>query len=212
VAKQGGVARASALLHLTPQTISGQISLLEHRIGEALFRKAGRGVELTETGRMVLSYADEIFSVGNELEEALRNLPPDRRMSFKVGIADVVPKTIAYRLLAPALSLPDPPRIICRENDLPSLLAELALHRVDMVIADGPIPPGISVRGFNHALGECGISFLAVPRLAKALRKGFPRSLNGAPLRAARRQWSGTLVKSRNAAVGPLWRPLRARR
>jgi LysR family transcriptional activator of nhaA len=182
VAKQGGIARASERLHLTPQTISGQISLLEDSIGEALFSKAGRGLELTATGRMVLSYADEIFSVGGELEDALRNLPPDRPMVFKVGIADVVPKTIAYRLLAPALSLPDPVRIICRENNLASLLAELALHRVDMVIADGPIPPGINVRGFNHVLGECGISFLAVPNLARPLRKAFPRSLNGAPL------------------------------
>jgi LysR family transcriptional activator of nhaA len=182
VAKQGGIARASERLHLTPQTISGQISLLEEHIGTALFSKAGRGLELTDTGRMVLSYADEIFSVGGELEDALRNLPPDRPMVFKVGIADVVPKTIAYRLLAPALSLPDPVRIICRENNLASLLAELALHRVDMVIADGPIPPGINVRGFNHVLGECGISFLAVPNLARPLRKDFPRSLNGAPL------------------------------
>jgi LysR family transcriptional activator of nhaA len=182
VAKQGGIARAGERLHLTPQTISGQISLLEDSIGEALFSKAGRNLELTETGRLVLSYADEIFSLGGELEEALRNLPPDRQMIFKVGIADVVPKTIAYRLLAPALSLSDPVRIICRENNLASLLAELALHRVDMVIADGPIPPGINVRGFSHSLGECGISFLAVPHLARPLRKDFPRSLDGAPL------------------------------
>ena len=182
VAKQGGIARASERLHLTPQTISGQISLLEDSIGQALFTKAGRGLELTETGRMVLSYAEEIFSVGGELEDALRNLPPDRPMIFKVGIADVVPKTIAYRLLAPALSMSEPVRIICRENNLANLLAELALHRVDMVIADGPIPPGINVRGFNHVLGECGISFLAVPNLVRSLRKDFPRSLNGAPL------------------------------
>ena len=182
VAKQGGIARASERLHLTPQTISGQISVLEENIGQALFSKAGRGLELTETGRLVLSYADEIFSLGGELEEALRNLPSERQMIFRVGIADVVPKMIAYRLLAPALSLPDPVRIICRENNLASLLAELVLHRVDMVIADGPIPPGINVRGFNHALGECGISFLAVPQLAKVLRKNFPHSLNGAPL------------------------------
>jgi LysR family transcriptional regulator, transcriptional activator of nhaA len=182
VAKQGGIARAGERLHLTPQTISGQISLLEDSIGEALFSKAGRNIELTETGRLVLSYADEIFSLGGELEEALRNLPPDRPMIFKVGIADVVPKTIAYRLLAPALSMSDPVRIICRENNLASLLAELALHRVDMVIADGPIPPGINVRGFSHALGECGISFLAVPHLANPLRKNFPHSLNRAPL------------------------------
>jgi len=182
VAKQGGIARASERLHLTPQTISGQISVLEDSIGEALFSKVGRNLELTETGRLVLSYADEIFSLGGELEAALRNRPPDRQMIFKVGIADVVPKTIAYRLLAPALSMSDPVRIICRENNLASLLAELALHRVDMVIADGPIPSGINVRGFNHVLGECGISFLAVPHLAKPLRKDFPRSLNGAPL------------------------------
>ena len=182
VAKQGGIARAGERLHLTPQTISGQISVLEDSIGEALFSKSGRNLELTETGRLVLSYADEIFSLGGELEEALRNRPPDRQITFKVGIADVVPKTIAYRLLAPALSMSDPVRIICRENNLASLLAELALHRVDMVIADGPIPPGINVRGFSHVLGECGISFLAVQKLARTLRKNFPHSLNGAPL------------------------------
>jgi LysR family transcriptional activator of nhaA len=182
VAKQGGIARAAERLHLTPQTISGQISLLEDSIGEALFTKAGRNLELTDTGRLTLNYADEIFSLGDELEDALRNLPQGRRIIFKVGIADVVPKTIAYRLLAPALSMADPVRITCRESNLNNLLAELALHRVDLVIADGPIPAGINVRGFSHALGECGISFLAVPELAGPLRKEFPRSLNGAPL------------------------------
>jgi LysR family transcriptional activator of nhaA len=182
VAKQGGIARAAERLHLTPQTISGQITLLEESIGDALFSKVGRSLELTETGRLVLSYADEIFSLGGELEDTLRNLPTGRRMLFKVGIADVVPKTIAYRLLAPALSMSEPVRIVCRENNLESLLAELALHRVDLVIADGPIPSGINVRGFSHALGECGISFLAVPHLARPLRKDFPRSLDGAPL------------------------------
>lgn len=182
VAKQGSIARASERLHITPQTISAQISMLEESIGESLFSKAGRNLELTESGRLVLSYAEEIFALGGELEDALRNLPQDRPMVFKVGIADVVPKTIAYQLLAPALSLPDPVRIVCRENNLANLLAELALHRVDMVIADGPIPPGINVRGFSHSLGECGISFLAVPHLAETLRKDFPRSLNGAPM------------------------------
>jgi LysR family transcriptional activator of nhaA len=182
VAKQGGIARASERLHLTPQTISGQISLLEESLGEALFTKVGRNLELTETGRLVLSYADEIFSLGNELQEALHNLPSDRPMVFKVGVAEVVPKTIAYRLLAPALELPDPVRIVCKESSLDNLLAELALHRIDMVIADGPIPPGLNVRGYNHALGECGVSFLAVPKLARSLSKRFPQSLDGAPL------------------------------
>ena len=182
VAKQGGVARASERLHLTPQTISGQISLLEESLGETLFTKVGRNLELTETGRLVLSYADEIFSLGTELEEALHNLPSDRPMVFKVGVAEVVPKTIAYRLLAPAMELPDPVRIVCKENSLDNLLGELALHKIDMVIADGPIPPGLNVRGYNHFLGECGISFLAVPKLARKLRKNFPESLNGSPI------------------------------
>ena len=182
VAKQGGIARASEHLHLTPQTISAQISLLEDSLGEALFSKAGRNLELTEAGRLVLSYADEMFSLGGELEDAVRNLPSGRPVVFKVGIADVVPKSIAYRLLAPALALPDPVRLVCREKGLDDLLADLALHRIDLVIADGPIPPGLNVRGFNHPLGECGTSFLAVPELAKVLRKDFPHSLNGAPL------------------------------
>jgi len=182
VAKQGGIARASEQLHLTPQTISGQISLLEENLGEALFTKAGRNLELTESGRLVLSYADEIFSLGGELEEAIRSLPSDRPMVFKVGVADVVPKTIAYRILAPAIEMSNQVRIVCRENSLDNLLAELALHRIDMVLADGPVPSGINVRGFNHLLGECGISFLAVPGLAKKLRSNFPHSLDGAPL------------------------------
>jgi len=182
VAKQGGIARASERLHLTPQTISGQIGMLEEHLGEALFNKVGRNLELTETGRLVLSYADEIFALGGELEEAVRNLPLARPVVFRVGIADVVPKSIASRLLAPALALPDPLRIVCKENSLDSILAELAVHRIDLVIADSPIPSGLNVRGYNHPLGDSGISFLAVAKLAKSLRKNFPHSLNGAPL------------------------------
>lgn len=181
-AKQGGIARASERLHLTPQTISGQISLLEEHLGEALFTKVGRNLELTETGRLVMSYADEIFSLGGEMEEAVRNLPTGKSMVFKVGVADVVPKSIAYRLIAPAMKISELGRIVCRENSLNTLLADLALHRVDLVIADGPIPTSINVRGFNHYLGECGISFLAISELAKPLRDKFPQSLNAAPL------------------------------
>ena len=182
VAKEGGVARASERLHLTPQTISGQLSLLEENLGEALFNRVGRNLEMTETGRLVLSYADEIFSLGGELEEMVRNLPGGRPLVFKVGVADVVPKSIAYRLLAPALQLPEPVRIVCRENNIDSLLAELAIHRIDLVIADGPIPSGVNVRGFNHSLGDCGITFFATPKLARQLAKNFPDSLSGAPL------------------------------
>ena len=182
VAKEGGIARASERLHLTPQTISGQLSLLEENLGEALFTRVGRHLELTETGRLVLSYADEIFSLGGELEEMVHNLSDGRPMIFKVGVADVVPKSIAYRLLAPALQLPEPIRIVCREGAIDSLLAELAVHRIDLVIADGPIPQSVNVNGFNHLLGDCDISFFATPELARRLGKNFPHCLSGEPL------------------------------
>jgi len=182
VAKEGSIARASKRLHLTPQTISGQLSLLEKHLGAALFGRVGRSLELTETGRLVLSYADEIFSLGGELEEVVRNLPEERSLLFRVGVADVVPKSIAYRLLAPALQLSEPVRIICREGSIDSLLAELAVHRIDLVIADGPIPSRMNIRGFNHPLLECGISFFAAPSLAHKLGSDFPENLNGTPL------------------------------
>jgi len=191
VAREGSIARASERLNLAPQTISGQLTLLEQQLGTALFTRVGRHLELTETGRLVLSYAEEIFSLGSELEETLRNLPERRSMVFRVGVADVVPKSIAYRLLAPALNMPEPVRIHCREENLDILLGELAAHRLDLVIADRPMPPSVSVRAFSHLLGECGISFFAAPEQAEALAKGFPNTLNGTPM----------LLPSDNAAV-----------
>jgi len=182
VAKAGSIARASEKLHLTPQTISGQLSLLEENLGESLFSRVGRNLELTETGHLVLSYAEEIFSLGGELEATLQNIPEGRPLVFKVGVADVVPKSIAYRLLAPALQLSEPVRIICREGSVTSLLAELAVHKVDLVIADSPIPSAINVSGFNHPLGDCGITFFATRKLAKQLGKNFPNNLNATPL------------------------------
>ncbi len=181
VAKQGGIMRASENLHITPQTISGQIRLLEEQLGQSLFEKVGRNLEITETGRMVLSYADDIFSLGYELEETVKNTSKDRAQLLRVGVADVVPKSIAYRLLEPALTLNDPIRFVCKENNLDTLLGELALHKLDIVIADGPIPQRLGVKGYNHALGECGISFLAAPKLADTLSPDFPSNLSGAP-------------------------------
>ena len=183
VAKAGGVVRASEQLHLTPQTISGQIGLLEDDLGTPLFAKKGRNLELTEAGRLALGYAQDIFALGSELEESLRNYPAGGRpVEFRVGVADAVSKTIAHRLIEPATRLPTPVRIVCREWKLDSLLAELAAHRLDLVIADAPIPPTVSVRAYNHRLGESGMSFFASARLRKTLKGKFPACLAGAPM------------------------------
>lgn len=182
VAKAGGVARAGEQLHLTPQSISGQLRVLENALGEALFRRAGRNLELTDTGRLVLSYADEIFSLGAELEAALGQRPAERTLQFRVGITDTVPKTVAYRLLEPALYLPQKVRLVCREGRLTDLVVELAVHRLDLVIADRPMPPAINVRGYSHQLGECGVTFFAAPALLPICGTAFPQCLDGAPL------------------------------
>lgn len=182
VAKEGGIARASERLHLTPQTISGQLSLLEEYLGISLFSRVGRNLALTETGRLVLSYADEIFSLGGELEELVHQLPASLPQTLRVGVVDVVPKSIAHRILAPALKMPEPVRMICRESSLDTLLAELAVHRLDLVLADRPIPSNVSTRGFSHKLGECAVSFFATEKLKKNLKGDFPQCLDRAPL------------------------------
>ncbi|MEA3291777.1 MAG: transcriptional activator NhaR [Pseudomonadota bacterium] len=182
VATEGGVTRASERLHLTPQTISGQLSLLEERLGVKLFARVGRNLELTKTGRLVLSYADEIFSLGGELEEVIHQLPESRPQLFRVGVVDALPKAIALLILKPALQMPEPVRMICREASLDALLAELAMHRLDLVLADRTIPPTVSTRGFSHKLGECAVSFFATEELEQELKGDFPRCLDGAPL------------------------------
>ncbi len=182
VAKEGGIARASERLNLTPQTISGQLTVLENYLGVELFNRVGRNLELTETGRLILSYADEIFSLGGELEEVIHQLPDDRPQLFRVGVVDVVPKSITHRILKPALHMPEPVRMICRESSLDSLLAELTIHRLDLVLADRPIPPTISTRGYSHKLGECSVSFFATEKLITSFTDDFPACLNGAPL------------------------------
>lgn len=182
VAKAGSIARASERLHLTPQTISGQLSLFEDVLGETLFDRTRRRFELTDAGRTVLSYADEIFSLGQELEEVLRHRPTGRPLQFRVGVSDAVPKALAYQLIEPALRAPEPLRIVCREGKVAGLMAELAIHRLDIVIADSPMPPKIDVKAFNHLLGECGLTFFATPELAREYPGAFPQRLDGAPL------------------------------
>ena len=181
VARMGGVARAAERLNLTPQTVSGQVKLLEEELGAALFRPAGRGLDLTEAGKLALSFADEMLTLGDEMKSALAARQAHPLPRLRVGITDVVPKSLAYRLLAPLSSLPEPIRLLCREGSIDTLLAELALHRLDMVVADRPMPPGLAVRGHSHKLGESATGFYAAPALA-AGRGAFPRCLDDAPL------------------------------
>ena len=183
VAKSGSVMRASELLHLTPQTISGQIQLLEESLGSPLFAKSGRGLVLTETGLLAQGYAEEIFSLGSELQKAVREQQGDGRMlEFRVGVVDAVSKSIAYRLVEPATLLPEPVRVVCHERKLDILLGDLALHRLDLIISDAPIPSSVSVRAFSHRLGTSGISFFATPALIKSCSRTFPQCLEGAPM------------------------------
>ena len=175
--------RAGEQLHTTPQTLSGQIKLLEEWLGRKLFRKSGRQLELTDDGRLALGYADQIFTLGAELEAAVRQARGGARvLDFRVGVADSVAKSVAYRLLEPALSVPEPVRLICSEGKFPDLLAQLALHRLDLVIADEPMSRRMSVKAFNHSLGSSAMSFFATPALKARLKGDFPLCLNDMPM------------------------------
>lgn len=182
VAREGGVGRAAEVLHLTPQTISSQLKVLEESLGAPLFDRSGRKLVLTDAGRLALGFAEEIFRLGNELSEAMKGRSTGRPLQLSVGVVDVVPKLVAYRLLEPALKLDEPVRLLCREGKLEILLADLALHKLDMVLADTPLAGAVSLRAFNHPLGDCGITFFATPALAARYRPGFPESLHGAPM------------------------------
>ena len=190
VLRAGGVVRASEQLHLTPQTLSGQIKQLEQRLGQPLLRKAGRGVEPTDAGRLVMRYADEIFALGASLQEALHSGRDLRRATvLRVGIADALPKAIAFHVLEPAMALPEPPQLVCHEGGMTSLLAELAVHRLDLVLSDVPAPARLSVKVYTHLLGRTGIAFFAAPQLLKTVgltvrraQKDFPACLAQLPL------------------------------
>ena len=154
VARHGGVLRASEAIHISPQTLSGQIKLLEDRVGTALFKRNGRTLELTEAGKLAMGYADEMFTLSAELDQVLRQYPEGRSIEFRVGVSDALPKSLAYRLLRPAIKLDEPVRIVCREWRLDRLLAELALHRLDLVISDTPVPTNVEVKAYSHKLGK----------------------------------------------------------
>lgn len=181
-AREGSITKACRQLHLTQPTVSGQIRALEKKLKLRLFERAGRSIRLTDAGQMVYRYADEIFSLGRELEEALVGQPSGRPLRLVVGVADSLPKLMVHRLLGPALKLSQEVRLNCIDGEPDRLLARLALHEIDVVVSDHPANPQIGVKTFNHLLGDCGVSFLARNDLARRYRRGFPRSLHGAPM------------------------------
>ncbi len=182
VASEGSISQASEVLHVTPQTISGQLKLLEEAIGEPLFLRAGRGLALTDTGRVVSQYADEIFSLGAELTQRMQGGESGAPVSFNVGIVNSLAKLIAYQLIEPALALTDEIRIVCIEGELDALLGELAVHKLDLVISDRPVPTGLHVKAYSHALGESPIQFFAQKSVAHRYLRKFPGCLDGAPV------------------------------
>ena len=179
VAREGSVAKAAEVLHLTPQTISGQIKVLEQTIGQPLFERVGRRLAMTETGRVVYSYAEEIFAIGAELASTVRGNLPNASSTLVVGVVDSMPKLIAERIIAPAMSCEPPLRIRCHEARLEQLLADLAVHKLDLVLSDQPMPRGLGIKAYDHRLGDSGLTFFAPKSQARGLRARFPRSLNG---------------------------------
>lgn len=182
VAKYGGITRASEQLYLTPQTISGQISELEQSLETTLFDRTGRRLKLTSAGELAYSHADEIFQIGKELESLLKGHQEESDLIFRVGVSDVIPKSVAYQLLTPAIQLQEPVKLICLESKLELLFADLAIHKIDLVVSDRPLPTELGIKGFSHLLGESRVAFYAEKNLAKQLSTDFPLSLNGAPL------------------------------
>ena len=180
VARAGSIARASEELRLAQPTISNQLKTLEGSLGVKLFERQGRRLVLTDVGRTVLRYADDIFRTGRELQRAVKGLPTGQRLRLVAGVADVIPKRMAALLLQPAVEAFPDLTLVCREGPLPQLLGALALHELDVVVTDVPASEDVKVKAFNHRLGDCGLSFFAAPKLS-GLRKGFPRSLHGAP-------------------------------
>lgn len=182
VAKEGSITRAAERLDVAVQTISAQLALLEKSVGKALLAPQGRRLVLTEAGRVALSYADQIFLLGEQMQEVLSDTDIGRTMRLTVGLSDSLPKLIASRLLEAALRLPERVKLVCHEDDFESLLGELSVHKLDVVLTDRPVPSGTNLRAFSHLLGESELALFGVPALAQRYGEEFPANLNGAPL------------------------------
>ena len=183
VAREGGMSKAAEHLHLAQPTLSNQIKKLEKSIGHDLFERSGRKLSLTETGQLVYRYADEIFGLGRELSDVLHNRTDESRSRLQVGVQGALPKLVVHELLRPALESEDERfQIVCFEGKLNELLGELAMHRLDVVLADRPLAPEAHIRAFNHLLGKCGVTVYGTGKLIRKYQKNFPESLNGAPM------------------------------
>jgi LysR family transcriptional activator of nhaA len=182
VAREGGLKPAAGRVRRTHSTISAQVHALEEALGQPLFVRQGRRLALSDTGRLVYRYADEIFGLGRELMDAVKDRPSGRPIRLQVGVADVLPKLAVHRLLAPARALPQGCHLVCRDGKTDRLLADLATHALDLVLANAAPPPGNPVRAFTHDLGDCGVTFFAAPALARSVRGALPGALQGVPL------------------------------
>lgn len=180
--QEGSITAASSKLSLAQSTVSAQLSRFEKNLGAKLFKRVGRNIEPTEMGHLVYRYADEIFSLGREMMDSVRGRPVAGPLSLKVGIVDVIPKLVARKLLEPTGKLPEKVRLICHEGKDEQLVAQLALHNLDVVLSDTPLRSSLSIKAYSHLLGECGVSFLGVEKLAKPLQSNFPHSLDKAPM------------------------------
>lgn len=182
VVRAGSIYRASEELRVSPPAISTQLKLLEGQLGEKLLTRSGRRLVLTETGRTVFSYADDIFTLGRELLDVVKSRPIGRPLRLDVGVVDVMPKVVVQTLLEPALRLREAVRIVCREASSDQLLGRLATHELDVVLSDSPVDPAVKIRAYSHLLGECGVLFVAGANTAARYRRNFPQSLDGAPM------------------------------
>ncbi len=182
VAKEGSITRASQQLSLAQPTISAQLHTLEESLGEPLFVRTGRNLALTDFGRLVYRYAEQIFALGKELQNAVQTRPSSRTLRLTVGIAEVLPKLLVHRILEPVLHMDQPVQLVCHEDKPERLLAEMNLLGLDIILSDTPVPPGSKVRAFSHLLGSCGVTFFAAPAVADDLRENFPKSLHHAPM------------------------------
>lgn len=182
IAREGSIVKAAESLHVSPQTISGQLTAFENYLGIELFDRVGKRLILNDAGKLALGYAEDIFSLGEELQQSLAGGELNQKFLFSVGIADVIPKILASGLLESALALDGSVKLVCREGEFNMLLGELALNRLDLVIADRPLSPGTPIKAYSHFMGESGMSFYAMKGSAKKLKKDFPYSLNQHPL------------------------------